>query len=709
MTTPKNEVTSYEYLATGELAKIIDPLGNVTTFSYDSLGRMVKKNDPLGHVTELSYDSNGNVTQEIDPNGNVKKFTYDELDQMVKKTLPDNTFFFDYDVRGNLLAVEDDNSLIEFDYIRKEAGDLVSDVSFQGKGDHSSMGAYQLEMVYDNLGNRTALGSPVGEYQYDYDEGSRLVKISNHLEEEFGFAYDNGNRLTDIVAPKHSTSFAFDETNFLTQILHANLSNATLTSFIYTKDAIGNRTQKRTPAGDFDYGYDDNNQLTSATNPEASSESFSYDALGNRIQDTLGEYLYDTAKQRIQEDYKYFYTFDDNGNLTAKVEKDNNLNYTTYSYNSENQLILLKTFVDGSQIQEVSYAYDALGRRMEKVVDDKLDDDKDLTRRFSYDGNELLFETGEDNNILASYTHSTLRTDDPLAINITEKGVEKGRALTAGTYFYLKDGLGSVTDITNSEGELIQHYIYSSFGELLKVKNAAGTDITSSPALHPYLTYTAREYDKESSLYYYRARYYEPALGQFLTADPDPGKLSIPASFLSGYIYSQNNPIRYTDPSGESIFDDLGKWGSLALGGFLLGPLGQWAAVNFSGQFSQKDINIVNTVTFGAGSFAFAGPVAFGFATAGAAGTALATDGNFVDNFFEAAPLAYGSSILFSPNYYVARSTPAAWLPRISATVGAYSTYSLISENQDTIKRRLKRNEDLLYIGGACFTTGLCF
>ena len=561
VTTPKNETTSYQYLATGELSKIIDPIGNETTFEYNSMGRMIKKTDPLGNITNVSYDNNGNVIQEIDPNGNVKTFTYNELDQMTRKSLPDNTYLFEYDIRGNMIAVEDNNSLIEFEYVRKEAGDLVSNVSFEGKGDHSDMGAYQLEMVYDVLGNRTALGTPIGEYQYDYDIGSRLVKISNHKLQEFAFGYDSGNRLTAIASPKHSTDFEFDNTNFLTQIMHTNLSNSVLTSFGYSKDVIGNRTQKRTPAGNFDYGYDDNNQLTSASNPEASSESFNYDSLGNRLQDSLGQYLYDTAKQRIQEDYRFLYTFDNNGNLTTKIEKTNNFNFTNFEYNSQNQLIKIKKFEDNVLIQESSYAYDALGRRMEKVVDHKIDDSKDFTRRFGYDGNELLFETDENNDILASYTQSTLRTDDPLAINITTKGQEKGRALASGDYYYLKDGLGSVTDIINDNGELIQHYIYSSFGELLKVVNRSGADISTSPILDPFVTYTSREHDKESGLYYYRARYYEPALGQFLTADPDPGSLDSPNSFLSKFTYVANNPIANIDPSGlslSSIIDDIG-------------------------------------------------------------------------------------------------------------------------------------------------------
>jgi hypothetical protein len=53
-------------------------------------------------------------------------------------------------------------------------------------------------------------------------------------------------------------------------------------------------------------------------------------------------------------------------------------------------------------------------------------------------------------------------------------------------------------------------------------------------------------------MYYYRARYYDPSVGRFLQQDPDPGKLNIPMSFLSKYIYVINNPIMMSDPSGQS-------------------------------------------------------------------------------------------------------------------------------------------------------------
>ena len=213
-----------------------------------------------------------------------------------------------------------------------------------------------------------------------------------------------------------------------------------------------------------------------------------------------------------------------------------------------------------STVKVVSYTYDALGRRTQKVVVDSSAPNnaaKSFTRRYGYDGSQMLFEFDEMNNVLARYTASTLASDDVLSVKITSNGATAGLAQNAGSYLYLKDTMGSVTDITNSTGTRLQHYIYSAFGMLLGIQDASAADISSSPVLSTSIGFTGRELDSESGLMYYRARYYDPSIGRFLQEDPQPGKLSIPASVVNRYIYSGNNPWNITDPSGQSWLGDL--------------------------------------------------------------------------------------------------------------------------------------------------------
>lgn len=151
------------------------------------------------------------------------------------------------------------------------------------------------------------------------------------------------------------------------------------------------------------------------------------------------------------------------------------------------------------------------------------------------------------------YTHSGLRTDDMLAMDVTSEGVSAGIANEEGSFFYTKDGLGSVIDVTSSTGLKVQHYALSAFGKLLKVEDGNGNDITANQAINKAYSFTGRELDDETGLNYYRARYYDPSTGRFTQEDPHPGILSMPTSFVSPYRYTLNNPTRFTDPEGRIV------------------------------------------------------------------------------------------------------------------------------------------------------------
>src|SRR5271156_4793980 len=103
------------------------------------------------------------------------------------------------------------------------------------------------------------------------------------------------------------------------------------------------------------------------------------------------------------------------------------------------------------------------------------------------------------------------------------------------TSFYNPDALGSVTSLSNSAGSIANTYTYDSFGKL-----TASTGSLVNP-----FRYTARESDTETGLYYYRARYYDPTTGKFLSEDPIHF-----AGSINFYSYVSNNPVLRIDPSG---------------------------------------------------------------------------------------------------------------------------------------------------------------
>lgn len=108
--------------------------------------------------------------------------------------------------------------------------------------------------------------------------------------------------------------------------------------------------------------------------------------------------------------------------------------------------------------------------------------------------------------------------------------------------YLLSDGVvGSITHATDSSGQAKDEYRYDAFG----IRST--TSQTSNS--HGHYGYTGREYDEEAGLLYLRARYYDPKIGRFISADPFWGRLEEPAS-QNRYTYVHNNPLLYTDPLG---------------------------------------------------------------------------------------------------------------------------------------------------------------
>jgi RHS repeat-associated protein len=197
---------------------------------------------------------------------------------------------------------------------------------------------------------------------------------------------------------------------------------------------------------------------------------------------------------------------------------------TEYVYDFENRLIEVN--YAGMVAQ---YKYDPFGRRIEKNVNGTI-------TRYAYDGPNIVTEYDGAWNVTAKYTH-TLDIDDPLT-------------LTQGpnTYYYHKDGLRSVMSLTNSAGNVVKTYTYKSFGEIHSE--------TGSP-VQPF-TFTGREYDPESGLHFYRARYYDPMAGRFLTKDP----IGFAGGDVNLYRYVTNNPVNFRDPWGlwdEDVHSGIGN------------------------------------------------------------------------------------------------------------------------------------------------------
>ncbi|MBI5603752.1 MAG: RHS repeat protein [Deltaproteobacteria bacterium] len=567
LTDPTGAVTSFANDGSGNLISQIDPLNNTTTFAYNGLNKPVRITDPLGQITDLGYDLNGNLSSKIDGNSNLTQYQYNYMGQvtriadalnqvtrftygsgcpgcgsgvekltaltdargqttafeynpagkLIKETDPLGYFkTYSYDGAGSRVSMTDENNhttqymydplnrLVQVTYpdgttkiLGYDArGNMTSaanpnigytfsyDLSNRLTGVLDSNGK-SLSYQYDPLNNRTQMAAPDGRIiNYGYDSGNRLSQIISERG-IFGFSYDLAGKRTGMIYPNGvTTTYNYNPASYLTDLL-VRKSQSTVNSFSYTHDAVGNRLSMADLTGLHTYQYDPIYQLIQAVHSNIPTEQFSYDPVGNRL---------DAA-------------FDEVGGLKAN---------TQYTYDYENRLTRVQ--YPG---MDARYKYDPLGRRIEKNVNGQI-------TRYVYDGDNMIAEYDGTGVVKSKYLFN-LAIDDPLSVE-----------QSGSVYYYHKDGLGSVTELTNSGGNIAKAYRYNSFGEIY----------SQSGSLTQPFTFTGREYDSESGLYYYRARYYDPSAGIFIGKDP----IGFEGGDGNLFRYVGNNPINDVDAMGLAIW-----------------------------------------------------------------------------------------------------------------------------------------------------------
>jgi RHS repeat-associated protein len=212
----------------------------------------------------------------------------------------------------------------------------------------------------------------------------------------------------------------------------------------------------------------------------------------------------------------FFSTVRANGSVLASGGK-------SFTYDAENHLTSMST--TGTT---VSIVYDAFGNRVSKTVNGVttkylVEDDVNPT------GYPQVLDELTGGVVTRTYTYGLQRISEDQVVN---------SAWTPSFYGY--DGGGSVRNLTNTAGAITDTYDYDAFGNKI---NSTGTTPNN------YL-YRGEQYDPDLSLYYLRARYYNPATGRFLSRDPKDGYINVPKT-LHKYLYADGDPVNMKDPTGK--------------------------------------------------------------------------------------------------------------------------------------------------------------
>jgi RHS repeat-associated protein len=441
---------------------------------------------------------------------------------VVTETAPEKTIGYSFDLDGNITQIQETTS----------SSTRTSSSTYDGidrLATYTDWAGRTISYTYDNNSNPLTLTDPDGVVTTNsYDNAGRLSKVQMGTA-SVQYTYDgDGRKSLETYSNGITSAYAYDARGRLTSVTIKNAANAVIGSYAYAVDANSNRTSVTLPDGAVTYQYDADQRLTKEQSTSTSLGAFthneSYDGAGNRLDvgDTFG------PDNRLLTDSGGAYTYDNNGNRTGRGTQ-------TYSYDSYNRLTNYAT--SGTT---ATYEYDWEGRRVAKVVNG-------ARREFVYDHARIIAEY----NSGVAVAHYAFGADtDEVAI------VNRG----GNNYFYHQDGLGSVVAITDASGNVVQRYGYDAWGNM---KQNTGSFAFSGSGLVNDFTYTGREYDNESALYYYRARSYDPVIGRFLQKDQLQGQLDSPQT-RNHYAYAGNSPVNRTDPSGEE--EVVGEVGTLNSG-----------------------------------------------------------------------------------------------------------------------------------------------
>ena len=466
------------------------------------IGQMTEVHRQQGAQSQLTryhVDVNGQMTQ-VACTGQHIDFRYDATGRLIEECLNGQAIAYEYDANGNRLKT------------RLPSGDSLG-YFYYGSGHLSGIKLNsQLisEMERDELHREISRSQGRLNGRYYYDDMGRLVQQQAGL---------------------------------------ANQQNAVQIDRTYGYDELGHLIQTRThcPQQPFEaphqtqYQYDSLGRIQQEKTG-TQRHTFYFDPASNLINDPTEKVI----NNRVSHYQGVRYTYDSLGNLTECQTA--NGDSQRYTYDLKHQLIradIHNRYTTESWV----YDYDPLGRRIAKSKLNK-QGEKQCHTQFIWAGSHLVQEirkgkNGEETDRTFTYIYTHTDSYEPLA----QCYKEGDNAEHTVNYFHC-DQIGIPREMTDSQGKLLWKGRYDAWGQLIHDSNRHAQRTTHQP-----FRLQNQYFDQETGLHYNFLRYYEPALGRFITQDP--------IGLMGGmnlYRFA-NNAQKYIDPLG---------WNPVAIGAYEL-------------------------------------------------------------------------------------------------------------------------------------------
>lgn len=577
----------------GLLERMAYPDGRSVSLAYDEFGNVTNYTDAAGRTTTVSYllgrPTKINRILEGTPDVEVSiEFSYDQQMESVSVKDPTGRYVEWYELDGQdriVTVTNEENQTLHFDYA--VAGFVTNMLRFDGT---------EVAVQYDAQGYVSEIRYPTLQNRYTF-LGNGILQQAENEAGVISNAYGAARRLMSVLQPVPNGSVTY------TRYPAGQVSNMVYAGIMQSRayDAMGNLMQLSEPQGVIGMTYSaTNNRMSNVSYPSGMHAEYTYDVTdrktgivwrdgANNILRSLSyaydaadmitnvvhasgartAYVYDSLDRLLREEYfgptgqlvrVLAYEYDLAGNRLSKTDNgqaeyytvgignkvsawgngsyylyDNAGNVTRRYYNSTNDLDM--EWNDRYQMSELykngllaeAYTYDALGRRI------SVSDGQDVTF-FIYDGRHIAAEVDSDGTLRKSYTYGP-GMDNVLSMTVYSGGGSQ-------TYYYLKDQLNTVLALTDANGAIAESYEYDAWGNV-RVFDAYGAELIRSAIGNRY-TFQGREFSWTTGLYYFRARWYDPVTGRWLSKDP----IGISGG-LNLYAFCGNNPVNFIDPFGH--------------------------------------------------------------------------------------------------------------------------------------------------------------
>ncbi|MES2560982.1 MAG: FG-GAP-like repeat-containing protein [Bacteroidota bacterium] len=546
------ENTTTERYKDGTTKSITDLSGITVQYKYKGDGKVSEISSGSGTIT-MTYDAYGNQTQLSDPNAGVTSYTYNSFGQMVSEAdAAGNSFYSVYDELGRLISKQD------------IATSKYKTYTYKGSGN----GLNQLASVVDYDGDSKV---------YTYDDYHRLASVTenvgmNAFSTSYGYQYDDITRI-DYPAG-YSVQYTRNYWGAVSSIEEVG-SGKTLWQ-LGEVDALNQPKLELLYEGmrwvrSYNNGLLETSQINDKYHNGIFSWSYGFnqstDNLEWRVKDNSSmdyeEFQYDNMQRLTESTIKYW---DENGlqtrNLVTQFEPNGNIKYKSdvsvddYQYNGSPNAV---THIPNPYTSIPSFDQQ-IEYNNNKLVSKITENNKELEFTYGPDGNRTKMMTKDNGIIINShyYSGNYERDEKPTGARHSYHvyspygllGIKIIENASANFYYTYTDYLGTILGLVNEQGVAVEEFSVDAWGRKRNTENYGYENVNAG--ILTKRCFTGHEHLEDFGLINMNARLYDPLLGRMLSPD---NFIQAPqySQNLNRYSYAFNNPLKYTDPSGNTI------------------------------------------------------------------------------------------------------------------------------------------------------------